>query len=136
MIESESEREKGRDLLSSHFSPFIKMGINRGQFSTALQWGEVLSVKGLVWFKLAWETCDRFTWKAARGLSVNNSLPVYFCLSRLIMLPKYRGLSQLDYLNIQKWLSYSFFLCVCVLGRRGGGNHYLSMFVRDYMLHN
>lgn len=77
------ERERKRDLLSFNFSPFIKEGINRGEFSTAFQWGEVLSVKGLVWFKLAWETRDRFTWKAARGLSVNNSLPVYFCLSRI-----------------------------------------------------
>ncbi len=76
-------RERKRDLLSFNFSPFIKEGINRGEFSTAFQWGEVLSVKGLVWFKLAWETRDRFTWKAARGLSVNNSLPVYFCLSRI-----------------------------------------------------
>lgn len=77
------ERERKRDLLSFNISPFIKEGINRGEFSTAFQWGEVLSVKGLVWFKLAWETCDRFTWKAAQGLSVNNSLPVYFCLSRI-----------------------------------------------------
>lgn len=124
------ERERKRDLLSFNFSPFIKEGINRGEFSTAFQWGEVLSVKGLVWFKLAWETCDRFTWKAARGLSVNNSLPVYFCLSA------FNNAGQIQRIKSSRLFKHSEIIKLFLYFERERGKHYLSVFVRENALYN